>query len=97
MKTSLRYAHHPEDFKKYDTDRIRQEFLIETLFIPDEICLTYSLYDRYIVGGAMPVNQPLKLESFSELKASNFLDRRELGLINVEVMRSSRQMVFSMN
>jgi 4-deoxy-L-threo-5-hexosulose-uronate ketol-isomerase len=83
MKTSLRYAHHPGDFKKYDTDRIRQEFLIETLFIPDEICLTYSLYDRYIVGGAMPVNQPLKLEPFSELKAQNFLDRREMGLINV--------------
>jgi 4-deoxy-L-threo-5-hexosulose-uronate ketol-isomerase len=83
MKTALRYAHHPQDVKSYDTARIRKEFLIETLFVPGEICVTYSMYDRYIVGGAMPTGTSLKLETFDALKAKDFLDRRELGIINV--------------
>lgn len=83
MKTELRYAAHPEDFKKYDTEKIRKEFLIENIFMPDEISLVYSLFDRYIVGGAMPVKQKIKLESPDELKAGQFLDRREMGIINV--------------
>jgi 4-deoxy-L-threo-5-hexosulose-uronate ketol-isomerase len=83
MKTELRYAAHPEDFKKYDTEKIRKEFLIEKIFVPDEISLVYSLFDRYIVGGAMPVKQKIKLESPDELKAGQFLDRREMGIINV--------------
>jgi 4-deoxy-L-threo-5-hexosulose-uronate ketol-isomerase len=83
MKTELRYAAHPEDFKRYDTEKIRMEFLIENIFVPDEVSLVYSLFDRYIVGGAMPVNQKIKLESPDELKAGQFLDRREMGIINV--------------
>ncbi len=83
MKVNLRYASHPEDFKKYDTEKIRKEFLIEQVFIPDEISLVYSLYDRYMVGGAMPVNGPLKLVSADDLKAGYFLERREMGMINV--------------
>jgi 4-deoxy-L-threo-5-hexosulose-uronate ketol-isomerase len=83
MKVELRYAHHPEDVRHYDTLRIRKEFLIESLFVPGEICLTYTLYDRYIVGGALPADKPLQLESFDTLKASGFLDRREMGIINV--------------
>jgi 4-deoxy-L-threo-5-hexosulose-uronate ketol-isomerase len=83
MKLELRYAVHPEDFKTYDTDKIRKEFLIENVFVPDEISLVYSMYDRYIVGGAMPVKQALKLESADDLKASYFLERREMGIINV--------------
>ncbi len=63
MKIELRYASHPDDFKSYDTGRIRKEFLIENVFIPDDISLVYSLYDRYMVGGAMPVTKALKLES----------------------------------
>lgn len=82
MRTELRYAHHPDDVKKYDTGQLRREFLIETLFIPDDICLTYTLYDRFIVGGIMPVKQQLSLEVFDELKAPCFLFRRELGIIN---------------
>ncbi len=82
MRIELRYAHHPDDLKKYDTVQLRREFLIETLFIPDEICLTHSLYDRYIIGGIMPVKQQLSLEAFDELKAPFFLYRRELGIIN---------------
>ncbi|MBN2350667.1 MAG: 5-dehydro-4-deoxy-D-glucuronate isomerase [Bacteroidales bacterium] len=83
MIIEFRYSHHPEDAKSYDTKRIRKEFLVEKLFVPGEICLTYSMYDRYIVGGAMPATKPLKLESFDALKATDFLDRRELGIINV--------------
>jgi len=82
MKIELRYASHPEDFKVYGTEKLRKEFLIENIFIRDEISLVYSMYDRYIVGGAMPTEKTLKLESFSELKASFFLDRREMGIIN---------------
>ena len=82
MKTELRYACHPDDFKKYDTEKIRKEFLIENIFIRNEISLVYSLYDRLIVGGAMPVDKKLPLESLQELKAENFLDRREMGMIN---------------
>jgi 4-deoxy-L-threo-5-hexosulose-uronate ketol-isomerase len=83
MKTELRYASNPKDFKKYDTERIRKEFHIGTIFIPDEISLVYTMYDRYIVGGAMPVNKSLNLESSDDLKATYFLERREMGIINV--------------
>jgi 4-deoxy-L-threo-5-hexosulose-uronate ketol-isomerase len=83
MKTELRYASNPKDFKKYDTERIRKEFHIGTIFIPDEISLVYTMYDRYIVGGAMPVNKSLTLESSDDLKATYFLERREMGIINV--------------
>ena len=83
MKTELRYAGHPADVKSYDTERIRREFLVEKVFVRDEISLVYSLYDRYIVGGAMPVEKSLRLEPVDELKATEFLDRREMGIINV--------------
>ena len=82
-KTDLRYAVHPDDFKLYDTSRIRKEFLIESLMIDDQISLTYSFYDRYIVGGAVPVNKALVLEAVSDLKSDYFLQRREMGIINV--------------
>ena len=83
MKLELRYAAHPNDVKSYDTEKLRKEFLIENVFIADEISLVYSMYDRYIVGGAMPVRKELKLETSDELKAEQFLDRREMGIINV--------------
>jgi 4-deoxy-L-threo-5-hexosulose-uronate ketol-isomerase len=83
MKYEIRYAIHPEDVKHYDTEKLRREFLIENIFIPDEITLVYSHYDRYIVGGAAPVKKKLDLTPIDPLKASFFLERRELGLINV--------------
>ncbi|HZY24291.1 MAG TPA: 5-deoxy-glucuronate isomerase, partial [Bacteroidales bacterium] len=82
MKMELRYAAHPEDVKTWDTSRLRKEFLIENIFVPDEISLVYSLYDRLIIGGAMPVKKKLFLESAEELKSENFLERREMGIIN---------------
>jgi len=83
MKVELRYASHPNDVKAYDTERLRKEFLIEKVFTEDEISLVYSLYDRYMVGGAMPLNKALKLESPDELKSEQFLARREMGIINI--------------
>ncbi|MEP6805100.1 MAG: 5-dehydro-4-deoxy-D-glucuronate isomerase [Flavobacterium sp.] len=82
-KYSSRYASSPEAVKKYDTQELRTEFLIDDLMQEDEIVLTYSHYDRYIAGSAVPVKGDLKLESIDPLKASYFLERREIGIINV--------------
>ena len=83
MNIKIQLACHPEDVKHYDTERLRKSFLMERVMDADEINLTYTLYDRMIYGGVMPVNQVLKLDTFSELKAEHFLDRRELGVINI--------------
>ncbi len=83
MNYELRYASHPADAKNYDTARLRKEFLVETIFTPDDINLVYSMYDRYLVGGIMPVEKSIKLEPVDDLKADYFLQRRELGIINV--------------
>lgn len=80
---STRYAVHPKDFKSYDAQRIREEFLVAEPFVADVINLVYSHYDRYIVGGVFPVNGKLTLEPVEQIKADYFLQRRELGLINV--------------
>lgn len=81
-------ACHPQDVKHYDTERLRSSFMMEKVMAPDEINVTYTLYDRLIYGGAMPVNKILKLETFRELgpEITYFLERRELGVINVGVM-----------
>lgn len=81
--SEFRYAHHPDDAKTYTTEDLRREFLINNLFQEGQIQLVYTMYDRLIVGGAMPTDKALKLESIDELKAENFLDRREIGIINV--------------
>ena len=85
MKTNyeIRYAAHPEDAKHYDTARIRRDFLIEKVFAPDEVNMVYSMYDRMVVGGAMPVAETLVLEAIDPLKAAHFTTRRELGIFNV--------------
>ncbi|MGK7395315.1 MAG: 5-dehydro-4-deoxy-D-glucuronate isomerase [Candidatus Cyclobacteriaceae bacterium M3_2C_046] len=79
----VRYAASPADVKNYDTDKLRKEFLIENLFAEGEVNLIYSHYDRYITGGAVPVGGSLVLETIDPLKAEYFLERRELGVINV--------------
>ena len=82
MKTNyeVRYAAHPEDAKHYDTTRLRRDFLIETLFSSNEVNMVYSMYDRMIVGGAMPVTESLKLEAIDPLMADYFTQRREIGI-----------------
>lgn len=73
----------PRDVKTYDTERLREEFLIEDLFKADEIKLVYSYIDRIITGSAVPVNKELKLTAGDELRAEYFLERREMGVINI--------------
>ncbi len=79
----LRTAASPKDVKYYDTTRLREEFLIEKVFYEDEIYLVYSHIDRIITGSAMPVSKELKLEAGDELRAKYFLERREMGVINI--------------
>ena len=83
-------ACHPDDVKHYDTKTLRERFVMEKVMAADEINLTYSQYDRFIFGGAMPVNKDLKLENFTALglsvdktiKEPYFLHNREMGIIN---------------
>ena len=82
-QSEFRYAHHPNDAKNYTTEDLRREFLINDLFVENQIKLVYTMYDRLIVGGVMPVDKALTLETIDELKAPYFLERRELGIINV--------------
>ncbi len=79
----LRTAASPRDVKNYTTQRLREEFLIPQVFFADDIKLVYSHIDRIITGGAMPVEKELVLEAGEELRAEYFLQRREMGIINI--------------
>ena len=79
----LRYAAHPADAKSYDTSRLRGDFLIDNLFVENEVNMVYSMYDRMVVGGAMPAGEELPLEAIDPLKAPFFTSRREVGIFNV--------------
>ena len=79
----MQTACNPQDVKHYDTDRLRSSFMMDKVMAADEINLTYSMYDRFIFGGAMPVSKELSLDTIDPLKAQYFLERRELGVINV--------------
>ncbi len=79
----LRTAASPRDVKHYTTERLREEFLIQGLFAADEIKLVYSHIDRIITGAATPVTKALKLTAGDELRAEYFLQRREMGVINI--------------
>ncbi|MDU2672958.1 MAG: 5-dehydro-4-deoxy-D-glucuronate isomerase [Clostridium sp.] len=78
-----RYANHPNDSKKYTTEELREHYLIEEIFIDDKIDLTYSHVDRIIFGGVKPVYNELVLEAGKEMGVDYFLERREMGVINV--------------
>ena len=78
-----RYAHSPEDIQHYDTSKLRHEFLMEKIFNPGDILLTYTYNDRMIFGGVMPTDEPLEIKLSTELGVDFFLQRRELGIINI--------------
>ena len=82
-KMEVRCASNPKDVKHYTTERLREEFHISKLFTKDNIRMVYSHIDRIITAGVMPVFQELKLEAGKELAAEYFLERREMGCINV--------------
>lgn len=74
---------HPDDFKTYQTALIRERFLLDELAQPGKINFAYTQYDRMIVGLAMPTGTTIELPVFNILRADYFLERREMGIINV--------------
>lgn len=78
-----RYACSPAEARVMATEQLRENFLLPGLFVQDKVNFVYSHYDRMITGGAMPVSQSISLATYEQLKASFFLERRELGIINV--------------
>src|SRR5882672_5515079 len=76
MADSVRYG-------LMNTDELRETFLLEELFQPGEIEFAYVDLDRTVIGSAVPTTTPLKLETESELRADYFLERRELGALNI--------------
>lgn len=78
-----RYASSPVEIKQMDTEALRKNFLIERLFEANKVCLVHTHYDRYIAGGVMPQGETVSLETVDALKAPYFLERRELGVINI--------------
>lgn len=81
----IRQSIHSEHAKTLDTDGLRREFLIDKIFDADNYTLTYSHIDRIIIGGVMPVQKPVTIghEVGKQLGVSYFLERRELGVINI--------------
>lgn len=79
----VRYPAHPEDFKQLTTEKLRQDYLIEDLFAPGNTRLVYSHVDRIIVGGVCPASETISLEGGKQLGAEYFLERREMGVINI--------------
>ena len=75
-------ACHPNDVRNYDNDQLRQRFMMPKVMEQDKINLTYSMYDRLIYGGVVPVAKTVVLETIEPLKSDYFLERRELGVIN---------------
>jgi 4-deoxy-L-threo-5-hexosulose-uronate ketol-isomerase len=73
----------PTEAKTFQTKALTEYFLLKTIFIPNQITTYYTTYDRFLVGGAAPVNESLVLKPIDELRADFFLERRELGIINV--------------
>jgi 4-deoxy-L-threo-5-hexosulose-uronate ketol-isomerase len=79
----IRFTNSPAETAAMNTQELRKNFLADELLVNDELRLVYSHYDRMIIGGAKPVNKTLPLPNHSELKADYFLERREIGIINV--------------
>jgi 4-deoxy-L-threo-5-hexosulose-uronate ketol-isomerase len=74
---------HPQDFISYNTQQIREKFLLENLVAQDKIECVYTHYDRMIIGAAFPISQTLELGTYEQLKSEHFLSRREIGIINI--------------
>ncbi len=76
-------ACHPDDVKHYDTEQLRSRFMMPKVMEQNKVNLTYTMYDRLIFGGVIPVGKTIALETIDPLKAEYFLERRELGVINI--------------
>ena len=83
MRIKVLQATHPDMVAALDTERLRELYLASEIFAPDEICLTYSHVERFIIGGAIPARAPIKLTTTKEVGSDPFLARRELGVVNI--------------
>lgn len=83
MNMETRYGSSPEMIRHFSTEQLRDEFLVEELFVPGKICLTYTHNDRMIFGGVTPTDKALEIKLSKELGVTYFLERRELGVINI--------------
>jgi len=79
----IRFQNSPKETSEMNTQALREHFLVQHLMQPNRIELVYSHYDRLIVGGVVPVNGSIRLDNPDELKANYFLERREMGIINI--------------
>jgi len=77
------HAVHPEDFAKYNTQQLRDKFLLEGLVVADKVTCAYTHYDRMIIGAAFPASAPVTLDNYDQLKSTYFLERREIGIVNI--------------
>ena len=86
MKTTIeeRWGTHPDDVKKYDTEQLREAFLVEKLFEPEGVKMVYTHNDRLIIGGVWPFFEDLKLETVKLIRSAYFCERRELGIVCIE-------------
>lgn len=78
-----RYAVNPRDFKKYATEKIRENFLVRDIFVPGNLKLVYCFDDRIVIGGICPLKEAVELKGSKEIGADFFLERREMGIINL--------------
>ena len=83
QQMETRYTHSPLDIRHYSTEELRKEFLVEKIFAPGEISITYTHNDRMIFGGVTPTDEVLEIKLDQELGVDYFLERRELGVINI--------------
>ena len=83
----IRYSANPNDVKRYTTEELRREFLIENLYVPDQVVAVYSHVDRMVTLGCMPVNETVSIDKGIDIWANFgtkfFLERREIGIFNI--------------
>ncbi|UFJ43109.1 5-dehydro-4-deoxy-D-glucuronate isomerase [Brevibacillus humidisoli] len=79
----VRQATHPHEMKHYTTERLRKEYLIESLFVAGELRQVYSHHDRMIIGGATPLREEISLDAGDTLRVDFYLERREIGIVNI--------------
>lgn len=83
MTLNIRQVSSPKETKTFTTKQLRKNYLIQSLFRDGDVAMTYSHLDRTVVGGAVPTSKDLKLKSSKQIGSPNFLDRREIGIINI--------------